>query len=177
MQNELEFNIDRLVNDRIARIVKLMTMQSLAIVLLTIACMALGLSSFLFRFIRGEYIELLGWMISFFTLLSAASIFSFDRLRRKGNIYYEEVSHLMQNEIRYKSGEMFSNDLHRDGEPYSFSDSKLSTASVRVALKEFTNASQLPLMPGQYGPAVYLGVCVLMVILFFANLASYSRTL
>jgi hypothetical protein len=72
-------------------------------------------------------------------LLAIVSCFRFDMLRRQGNGYFEEISDALHN--------MIATTEDREG-----SQGKLHL-HVRIIMRKFSSASDLPLIPGKYGPA------------------------
>ncbi len=79
---------------------------------------------------------------------------SFERLRRFGDVLFLEISDELQWNIR--ATEM------RAGESAASERPKLH---VRIALRSFARASDLPLIPGKFGPAIYIAINVLSAVM------------
>ncbi|MBN2209174.1 MAG: hypothetical protein JW759_07750 [Candidatus Coatesbacteria bacterium] len=75
----------------------------------------------------------------------------FERLRRIGDVLFLEISDELQWNIR--ATEM------RAGESAASERPKLD---VRIALRSFARASDLPLIPGKFGPAIYVAINILI---------------
>lgn len=78
----------------------------------------------------------------------------FDNLRRRGDIAFSEISDGLEWEARL-AGTTHS---YRVSQPGTV---RAALRPERLALREFARASELPLAPGRYGPALYVGLNVL----------------
>lgn len=88
----------------------------------------------------------------------------FERLRKIGDVLFLEISDELQWNIRSK--EMRSEESAARERP------KLD---VRITLRSFARASDLPLIPGKFGPAIYIAINVLIAVVvpWFYRGASY----
>ncbi len=91
-------------------------------------------------------------------IVSALTVFGaaiFERLRKQGYVIYEEISEELQARYRNERGrERFSG--------------RTPSLPVRLAMRKFHAATSVPLVPGRYGPVVYVAVNVTLALLAFS---------
>jgi hypothetical protein len=78
----------------------------------------------------------------FATLVSIVSVVRYDSLRKRGDALFEEISDELQWNVR--------NDLNLKP-----TMAERPMLNARVALRSFARATDLPLIPGKYGPGIY----------------------
>lgn len=88
------------------------------------------------------------------TLFSLYLLTSFDRMRRRGDATFEELSDELQWHIR---GHQKTVELGSER-----SASSTPNLEVRLAMRRFSAACDLPLVPGRFGPAIYAFINILL---------------
>jgi hypothetical protein len=78
-----------------------------------------------------------------FHFISMVCAFFFENIVKKGNNIFSKIS----DEMQMISKQMSSDDLTR----------------FRGALRAFTQATDLPLIPGRFGPAIYIGINIVAI--------------
>lgn len=99
-----------------------------------------------------------------FTLLSVIMLVVFDSARKRGDALFAEISDELQWHVRQAKG------------PHVEQPDDRPPFEMRVALRRFAYASDLPLIPGRLGPATYTLVnCAITVlsILSFPGISPY----
>jgi hypothetical protein len=94
---------------------------------------------------------------------SIALAIRFESLKKRGDVLFRELSEELQWHVRFDKGREKS----RESRPAAESRPALS---ARVALREFAQSVDLPLIPGRYGPSIYVAI---NLVLLFA--VSYIR--
>lgn len=77
----------------------------------------------------------------------------FDLYRRKGKAYYDEITEEMH-------GKALNSNKSSDE-----NDSK--SMEARLAMRQYMNAMDIPLLPGKYGPVIIIGLNIACVLIFF----------
>lgn len=98
-------------------------------------------------------------LFAFFVLIFALI---FDYLRKEGDAYFEELSDELH-------GAKISN--NEEVKNSSTSDAEFSLGA-RIIMRNYSNCSSLPLIPGRYGPALTVGV---NLILSFLAVLTFPR--
>lgn len=101
-------------------------------------------------------------LIPFVATMACAIIIWFERIRRSGDTLFEEISDELQWHVR-----------HDDPKASHSAARSRPDFSVRVALREFARLSDLPVIPGRFGPSIYIAVNV--IVSFFALVLLYGR--
>lgn len=94
---------------------------------------------------------------------AAAAALWFETLRKRGDALYDEIS----DEVQWHIGRAY---LSSADQPAV--DMPRPPLRYRVELRSFAKASDLPLAPGRYGPALYVALNVALVVLLVIR--SYS---
>ena len=105
------------------------------------------------RFDHGLFQTLAGFA-GLASLAAISTLILFETRKKRGNALFDELSDEYQWNLL--APERKSTDADRGKPPID----------VRVILREFSRASDLPLVPGKYGPSAYVGINVLIVIGF-----------
>lgn len=106
----------------------------------------------LINIVRKYQINDLGF--AFCVILTFINIFLtifFDYLRKKGETIFEEVSDELHWYIGYEKGNSQN------------TSEKKPEIKIRILLREFVKTTDLPLIPGKYGPAVYIGINIIII--------------
>ncbi len=94
---------------------------------------------------------------SFFSVLFTIIIFGlaifYENQRKSGEAIFEEVSDELQWHIGYRSSI-----------PNKVSEKK-PELEIRIALRTFARTTDLPLIPGKFGPVLYIGINILISLL------------
>jgi hypothetical protein len=80
----------------------------------------------------------------------------FDYLRKEGDAYFEELSDELHG-AKISNKEEIKNSSPSDAE---------FSLGARIIMRNYSNCSSLPLIPGRYGPALIVGINLLLS--FFA---------
>lgn len=91
----------------------------------------------------------------------------FETLRKRGDVIFEELSDDLQWYIRDGKKLQTHTGDYDDSESWA---EERPTLSARIVLRAFSQAADLPLIPGRFGPAIYAGINLL----FFLNLAVFT---
>lgn len=116
--------------------------------------------------IRSRYIEELAIcsVTMLFTVLICIVLFDF--LRKKGDVLFEEISDELQwgvyNDVERKSDKEDYPVLERSAE-------ERPRLHVRIVLRSFSRAADLPLVPGRFGPAIYLLINIVLALITLAS--------
>jgi hypothetical protein len=89
------------------------------------------------------------------TLLAMVGIVRYDTLRKRGDALFEEISDELQWNIRIESKQ-------------ELTMAERPELNARVALRSFARATDLPLVPGKYGPGIYATINFLMLLLSYS---------
>lgn len=118
----------------------------LQILLLTVLNLSgvLAMASHLFQNQRGVLLTSIDILIGVIVLSAAFH----DAIRRRGNVLFEEVS----NELHWGGKES------KDVTAPEAEHSDRPTLDARITLRSFVYASDLPLVPGKFGPSIYVVV-------------------
>ena len=129
-----------------------------------IALLLMGISSF-FSLLSKPFL-----VCSFgIAIFCAGAAYVFDILRRDGNILFEIIS----NELHSVEAEPF---LDEPVETVNVEDDiKIDRIDALVELRQFTQNSDMPLLPGKFGPAILLLVNLLISIAFAFLLRGFFR--
>lgn len=105
-----------------------------------------------------------GVLIAFYVPLLTAvtavvAMVRYDTLRKRGDALFEEISDELQWNVRQNGTGTIAKERPE--------------LNVRVALRSFARATDLPLLPGTYGPGIY--VAVNCVILFLSYSVRFLR--
>jgi hypothetical protein len=90
-------------------------------------------------------------------LLSLSCVVMYESLRRRGDTLFEEIS----DELQWKIGREARNEKVANESP---------PLNARVVLRTFARTTDLPLVPGKFGPAVYAGINVLLTLYLISTL-------
>lgn len=96
--------------------------------------------------------------------LALISVVVYESLRKQGDSLFEEVSDELQWNIR-KAGRKTTAGADYEA-TVADERPKLHT---RIILRSFARATDLPLIPGKFGPAIYAGVNTLMLFIYFLS--------
>lgn len=98
------------------------------------------------------YIDLL------ITFINFVCIVFYENLRKRGEAIFEEIS----DELHWFIG-------YREKEPNNISQ-KRPEFQIRVLLRSFAKTTDLPLIPGKFGPAIYMviNIAIISIIGYFA---------
>ena len=94
----------------------------------------------------------------------------FESLRKKGDAIFAEVSDELQWRIRPVKKSRIDINGKKALEHWS---KDRPTLKVRIVLRSFSKASDLPIIPGQFGPAVYSGINVLISLIYLSISFNY----
>jgi hypothetical protein len=86
------------------------------------------------------------------TVTALVAIVRYDNLRKRGDALFEEISDELQWNVRQNLTETIARERPE--------------LNARVALRSFARATDLPLIPGKYGPGIY--ATINFVILFLS---------
>jgi hypothetical protein len=86
------------------------------------------------------------------TITALVAIVRYDTLRKRGDALFEEISDELQWNIRRNATETIARERPE--------------LNARVALRSFARATDLPLIPGKYGPGIY--ATINFVVLFLS---------
>ncbi|MCF8070682.1 MAG: hypothetical protein K9M96_09380 [Deltaproteobacteria bacterium] len=98
----------------------------------------------------------------FFTFFCFGVTIYYENLRKRGEAIFEEISDELQWHIGYR-------DSLSNKEP----STKKPEFEIRVALRSFARTTDIPLIPGKFGPALYIGINI--VISFFTGYLGYIK--
>jgi hypothetical protein len=97
-------------------------------------------------------------------LIALLAVAVFESTRKRGDVMFEEIS----DEVQWRVAQ----DRPQKGlEPSSHPD-KRPSLEMRIALRSFASATDLPLIPGRYGPAAYAVGNVLLALTLISTLPS-----
>ncbi|MCX7113104.1 MAG: hypothetical protein NTX45_23910 [Proteobacteria bacterium] len=132
------------LTDRLRKSSALITLSTLVGILLTF----LTISGLTFRLGHYTLFVIIGTQIlfSFSAILLALK---FDYLRKEGDAYFEELSDELH-------GARILN--QNDNTDSAINSEKRFSLKARVIIRNYSNSSSLPLIPGRYGPGVMVGV-------------------
>lgn len=127
---------------------------------LTLIFTILNFASQIFSFyVRYTYIP--GYLVIFFiiylpiilSLIAVIVIVRYESLRKRGDALFEEISDELQWNVRQKeSGKM----------PLAPERPMLK---ARITLRSFARATDIPLVPGKYGPGIYTTINLFLLLL------------
>ncbi|HXQ72190.1 MAG TPA: hypothetical protein VN844_16965 [Pyrinomonadaceae bacterium] len=130
------------------------TVFNLALLILTSSLRLLPIVGALASVVITFYLPLIA------TLIAVVAIVRYETLRKRGDALFEEISDELQWNLRQNVTETIARERPE--------------LNARVALRSFARATDLPLIPGRYGPVIY--VAINLVILFVGYyLLSLSR--
>lgn len=86
----------------------------------------------------------------------------YEYLRRKGDAYFEEISDELQWNVGYR---------RRTSNPDKNAD-ETPPLQIRVILRSFARTTDLPLIPGKFGPAIYAGINVVLALFLLSSLVT-----
>ena len=89
----------------------------------------------------------------FIAFIIFVCIIFYENLRKKGEAIFEEISDELHWFIAY-----------REKEPNNISQ-KRPEFEIRVLLRSFAKTTDLPLIPGKFGPAIYMVINIAIIIL------------
>ncbi len=95
-------------------------------------------------------------------VISLLAIVLYESLRRRGDAVFEEISDEIQWDVGYRDRE--TSEKQGDQSP---------PIVARVMLRNFARTTDLPLVPGKFGPAIYAAVNVLST--FFLVFSAFSK--
>ena len=101
--------------------------------------------------------QFFSFILLIFCLTSIALALFYDLMRREGNILYEEISN-----------ELHGKDDDESHSKHEYEKYKKSRLQAKVMLRRFTHNSELPLIPGRYGPAILAAVNLLAFVSYLA---------
>lgn len=130
---------------------RLLSMYVFVITLLNVAATLAMLAGA--RFISYQIMsvgELIAALTAVFFLSSLLMIVIYESLRKSGDALFEEVSDELQWNVGYRGKE-----VNREAAEIS------PPLDARIILRSFARTTDLPLVPGKYGPAIYAAVNVL----------------
>lgn len=128
------------------RITKYLRLNGYLIILITAINLVLSsLSPRIFPFREASIISV------FFTLIIFGLTIFYENQRKRGEAIFEEISDELQWHIGYRS---------------SISNKEVSAEKpelrIRITLRSFARTTDLPLIPGKFGPALYIGINIFM---------------
>jgi hypothetical protein len=110
--------------------------------------------------IRGfTYIVLAFYLPILTTVIAIFGIVRYDLLRKRGDALFEEISDELQWNIRKNLAAPTTTDRPE--------------LNARVALRSFARATDLPLVPGKYGPGIYGTINFVILFLCFYLLRTF----
>nr|VFK12118.1 MAG: hypothetical protein BECKLPF1236A_GA0070988_100668 [Candidatus Kentron sp. LPFa]VFK28179.1 MAG: hypothetical protein BECKLPF1236C_GA0070990_1006014 [Candidatus Kentron sp. LPFa] len=141
---------------QLKRISRRMRAISMLMISMTMINIALTLGAIYGISISGLYkleLSLIVGAIIIFTAFAVLATFRFDFFKREGDAYFEELS----------------DELHavKISEP----DDK-SSFGARIVMRNYSNYSSLPLIPGRFGPGIIAGVNLLQPLLILPFLTT-----
>jgi hypothetical protein len=95
-------------------------------------------------------------------VISLLAIVMYESWRRRGDAVFEEISDEIQWNVGYRDRE--TSEKYPDQSP---------PIVARVMLRNFARTTDLPLVPGKFGPAIYAAVNVLST--FFLVFSAFSK--
>nr|VFK57927.1 MAG: hypothetical protein BECKUNK1418G_GA0071005_100165 [Candidatus Kentron sp. UNK]VFK69734.1 MAG: hypothetical protein BECKUNK1418H_GA0071006_101832 [Candidatus Kentron sp. UNK] len=141
---------------QLKRISRRMRAISMLMISMTMINIALTLGAIYGISISGLYTQELSLIVGaiiIFTAFAVLAAFRFDFFKREGDAYFEELS----------------DELHavKISEP----DDK-SSFGARIVMRNYSNYSSLPLIPGRFGPGIIAGVNLLQPLLILPFLTT-----
>jgi hypothetical protein len=121
--------------------------SALGLVYLSLLKKLYGLGGFSYEYF------LLAMAANLLSALTVIALLYFERLRRRGDTLFQELSE----ELNWFSR---PRDLNESVVPYN-----VPPIDIRVALRTYTRMTDLPLVPGKFGPATYALVCLVAAFL------------
>jgi len=93
------------------------------------------------------------WVYSIIALTFGNFILTiyFEYLRKRGEAVFEEISDDLHWYIGYKKENSKENSEKKPG------------LEIRVLLRSFAKITDLPLIPGRFGPAIYIGINIVLI--------------
>lgn len=95
-----------------------------------------------------------------FTFVCLTLTIYYETLRKRGEAIFEETSDELQWHIGYRNS-LFNKEA----------SSKRPDLEIRIILRSFARTTDLPLIPGKFGPVLYIGINIL--ISFFTGYWGY----
>lgn len=151
MNDELDDELDqavgglRMLRRRLGRI-GVVTFVATALHVVVLLLRFVGLLYFLWAVLAS---------LSLFVVASATALW-FETLRRRGDALYDEIS----DEVQWHIGREYASSINQP-----VSEAPRPPLRYRIELRSFAKASDLPLAPGRFGPAVYVALNVTLVVL------------
>lgn len=111
----------------------------------------------------GIYFRLNLLWVKIFLLLLAGSVTAsvvfaimFESVKKRGDAVFKELSDELQWHVRFEKV--------RDPFPPASPPESRPGLSTRVALREFALSTDLPLIPGRYGPGIYVAINLIILL-------------
>jgi hypothetical protein len=137
---------------RLERLCRRLRLCSILIISITFANTTNSLAIAFIHLFSREYNFVLITTSIFFSFCVLMFAVTFDYLKKEGNAYFEELSDELH-------GAKISN--KEDVKKSSMSDEQFSLGA-RIIMRNYSNCSSLPLIPGRYGPALMVGVNLIL---------------
>jgi hypothetical protein len=130
---------------------RMLSLYVFAITLINIAANLLAIVGMKFKLpiVTNMSVEGGAIIITFLSLLPLLAIVLYESQRRRADALFEEISDELQWNVGYRDREI--NKQVADNSP---------PLDARVILRSFARTTDLPLVPGKYGPSVYAAVNV-----------------
>lgn len=90
-------------------------------------------------------------------LLSAVLAIRFESFKKRGDVLFKELSDELQWHVRFETG---SDPFGKDRPP----PESRPGLNTRVVLREFAQSTDLPLIPGRYGPGLYVAINLMIMV-------------
>jgi hypothetical protein len=127
---------------------------ALVFTVLNFAALILASSARYFQLTYISFVLLVVYLPISLTLIAVICIIRYESLRKRGDALFEEISDELQWNVRTES----KANPHTSDRP---------NLNARVALRSFARATDLPLIPGRYGPGIYATINFLMLFIGF----------
>lgn len=111
------------------------------------------------------------------TLISFILLVAFDTEKRRGEIIYGEVSDTANNYINIYHNRYVNSTESVDEDNKDYEDLHMSEFEYRISIKEFANSTEMPLVPGQFGPLLFVAFNfgVMVAIILLERMGNYLR--
>ncbi len=148
--------------ERLRKLTRRLRINGQIVVLATLATIAGSISLNLYRALAADYITrttitaALG-LIGLVAVYSIVFSITFENTRKYGDVLFKEISDELQWYIRFRRRDEGETDI-------SEATAKRPDLEARLALRSFAQTSDLPLIPGAYGPLFYVLINVVSAI-------------
>lgn len=93
-------------------------------------------------------------------LLALSFIVLYESLRRRGDSIFEEISDELQWNVGYRQSTT------------SGTADEMPPLKTRVILRSFARTTDLPLIPGKFGPAIYAGMNIILALFLISSVVA-----